>query len=69
MLDEEAKQAGKRIGLHVKVDTGMQNQFNRPGKIRELCSELKTYSHIDLEGIFTILLQLMRKTEPLLITS
>ena len=54
LLDEEAKQAGKRIGLHVKVDTGMGRiGLTDPEKIRELCSELKTYSHIDLEGIFT----------------
>ena len=54
LLNEEAKRAGKRIGLHIKVDTGMGRiGLTDPEKVRKLCNELKTYSHIDMEGIFT----------------
>ncbi|NLO81813.1 MAG: alanine racemase [Clostridiales bacterium] len=54
LLDKEAKQAGKRIGVHVKVDTGMGRiGLTDPEKVRILCCQLKNSSHIELEGIFT----------------
>ncbi|MFO7294737.1 MAG: alanine racemase [Caldicoprobacter sp.] len=54
LLNHEAQRLNKKIAIHLKVDTGM----GRIGlvdikSIREFCSEVKSYSHLILEGIFT----------------
>ncbi len=54
LLNYEAQRLNKKIAVHLKVDTGM----GRIGlvdveSIRKFCSEIKPYSHLILEGIFT----------------
>lgn len=54
LLNYEAQRLNKRIAIHLKVDTGM----GRIGlvdveSIRRFCAEVKSYSHLRLEGIFT----------------
>ena len=54
LLDEAAKQAGKKIKVHVKVDTGMGRIGIAPNATGlSFVEKLLTYENLELEGIFT----------------
>lgn len=54
LMDAAAEKVGKRMKVHVKVDTGMGRIGIRPDESGvEFVRELLTYKHLELEGIFT----------------
>jgi alanine racemase len=46
-------QTGKRISVHMKIDTGMHRQGMLPGEVPGFLSILRKYPNISLEGICT----------------
>ena len=53
-LEEAAKQAGKPIKVHLKVDTGMGRIGVAPDESGlAFVEKLMTYPHLELEGVFT----------------
>lgn len=52
-LDQEAGKAGKRVKVHVKVDTGMNRIGISPDNTISFLEELKTLTNLEIEGVFT----------------
>lgn len=54
LLNYEAQRLNKKIAVHLKVDTGMGRiGLSDIESIKEFCLEVKSFSHLKLEGIFT----------------
>lgn len=52
-LETDATRAGKRIGVHLKLDTGMSRLGIRPEALALVLDKLKLCSHLYLEGVMT----------------
>jgi alanine racemase len=52
-LDAQARDAGKRIPVHVKVDTGMSRFGQLPEELLPFLEKLSRFSHLQLEGLWT----------------
>ena len=52
-LDRAAKDAGKTVDVHVKIDTGMGRLGVRADDVAEFCDVLKRFSHIRVDGLMT----------------
>ncbi len=52
-LDAQARNAGKRIPVHVKVDTGMGRFGRLPHELLPFLEQLSRFSHLQLEGLWT----------------
>lgn len=53
-LEHEAAKQGKRVSVHIKVETGMNRIGARPGEeLAMLLDTLKSCSHISVEGCYT----------------
>lgn len=52
-ISAAARRRGKRVGLHIKVDTGMSRLGAQPENTPELARELAANPQIRFEGIFT----------------
>ncbi|MHC4597571.1 MAG: alanine racemase [Planctomycetota bacterium] len=52
-LDREARSRGKRVGVHLKVDTGMGRLGLYPEDILAVAREAKRAPGLDLAGVFT----------------
>lgn len=50
---EAAVAAGKRVDVHLKVDTGMRRVGTEPADVAALARQLVDASHLSLTGIFT----------------
>lgn len=56
-LEADAAAAGKKIGVHIKVDTGMSRLGVRPEVLSLLLEKIKSCTHIYAEGVMTHLAQ------------
>jgi len=52
-LDREAGKAGKKVEIHLKVDTGMTRLGLLPNSVEALLSRLKDLRHLELAGVMT----------------
>lgn len=52
-LASEAKRQGKRLPVHIKVDTGMSRLGASPQKAVEIAKEISCSEHLILEGVST----------------
>ena len=52
-LELEAREAGKRINIHVKIDTGMSRFGLLPHETMSFLDRLTRYPHLHLEGLWT----------------
>lgn len=52
-LDGAARQAGERLNVHVKVDTGMHRLGLSPAETPDFLRQTRTLSSIHVEGLFT----------------
>jgi len=52
-LDDAARQAGKSVDIHLKVDTGMGRLGLLPTQVAPFLEELKEYDHIRLAGLLS----------------
>ncbi len=52
-IDKKAKALKKRIGVHVKVDTGMGRIGVYHYNAHSLVARISKFKHIDIEGLFT----------------
>ncbi|MCR4427980.1 MAG: alanine racemase [Caldiserica bacterium] len=53
VLDREAQKAGKRIKVHLKVDTGMNRLGVRCEKALKVAREIFNFKSLELEGVFS----------------
>jgi alanine racemase len=53
LLDERARRAGRRLAVHIMVDTGMGRLGVRPESAEELLAAIAERPHLRLEGIAT----------------
>lgn len=53
MLDSEAKKQGKKVKIHIAVDTGMGRIGVLPKDIFEFSNELCKLTNLEVEGIFS----------------
>jgi alanine racemase len=52
-LEREARQAGRRVAVHLKIDTGMGRIGVAPADALPFVARLSDFSHLVLEGIMT----------------
>jgi alanine racemase len=52
-LSEAARQTGKRVPVHVKVDTGMTRVGVEPEEALPLCERVRHDPHLELAGLLT----------------
>lgn len=52
-IEASAKRAGKKIGVHLKVDTGMGRLGVRPEALAPILSHIKKCPHLFVEGVMT----------------
>jgi len=52
-LNKESEKAGKRVGYHLKMDTGMTRLGVRPEELSQFLSELITFKNIEMKGAMT----------------
>jgi alanine racemase len=52
-LEEDAARAGKKISVHLKVDTGMSRLGMRPEVLDAVLARLKECPHLAVEGVMT----------------
>ena len=52
-LSRAARELGRTVRVHVKVDTGMGRLGLLPGQVTALVRELQPLPHLEVEGIFT----------------
>jgi len=50
-LNEAAMQAGRRVGVHLKIDAGMGRQGTLPEHLRKRVVEINSFSHLEFKGI------------------
>jgi len=53
MLEDEAMRQRRKIGVHVKVDTGMGRLGPRGSAGNELLNRVAASTHLELEGVYT----------------
>ncbi|MCK5242435.1 alanine racemase [bacterium] len=53
MLNKAAQQLGKKVVVHLKLDTGMGRIGIQPAAAKSFVAGLKKYSHLTLGGMFT----------------
>ena len=53
-LDDEAKRQGKRVKVHLKVDTGMNRVgVHKPKRLDDVLERIRACTNLELEGVFT----------------
>lgn len=52
-IEAAAAKAGRAIGVHLKIDTGMSRLGVRPESLPHLLSKLRTCRHVKVEGVMT----------------
>lgn len=52
-LSDDAKSLNKKIGIHLKIDTGMTRLGIMPASLPHLLREVNKYDNIKLEGVMT----------------
>ena len=52
-LEEAAAGAGRKVGVHIKIDSGMTRLGVRPESLGPLLEKIKSSSHIEVEGVMT----------------
>lgn len=52
-LERDAASAGKKIGVHLKVDTGMSRLGARPESLDRILSKIRQCDHLFVEGVMT----------------
>lgn len=52
-LQEEARKAGRRVAVHLKIDTGMGRVGISPSEAPRLAESIEAMSHLCLEGILS----------------
>lgn len=52
-LDADAARFGRRVALHLKIDTGMSRLGVRPESLPALVAQLKQCPHLFIEGVMT----------------
>jgi alanine racemase len=52
-LDRAAKDAGKTVDVHLKIDTGMGRLGVRAGEVPDFCVALKRFANIRVDGLMT----------------
>ena len=52
-LDAQARDAGRRLPIHVKVDTGMGRFGRFPDEVLPFLERLTTFRHLQIEGLWT----------------
>ena len=52
-LEDAAGQSGQRASVHIKVNTGMNRLGIRPQDTPKFVNELRRFTNVDVEGIFT----------------
>lgn len=52
-LEADAARFGRRISIHLKIDTGMSRLGVRPESLRHLLDVLRACPHLELEGVMT----------------
>lgn len=52
-LESAAQAAGRRIGVHLKIDTGLGRQGIEPARATELAARIAASRHLALEGTMT----------------
>jgi alanine racemase len=53
LLDDEAKRQGKKLKIHLKIDTGMSRLGASPNRAVEIIKKIKASPNLQLEGICT----------------
>jgi len=52
-ISKQAERFGKKVGVHIKVDTGMGRLGVQPEKFSCLLADIMKYKNLQIEGIFT----------------
>lgn len=52
-ISNQAKRAGVKVGIHIKVDTGMGRLGVQPENFTCLLADVMNYKNLQIEGIFT----------------
>ncbi|KMP12414.1 hypothetical protein UZ36_00655 [Candidatus Nitromaritima sp. SCGC AAA799-C22] len=52
-LSDKAERAGKTVGVHIKIDTGMGRLGVQPDDFSCLLENVTSYKNLQLEGVFT----------------
>jgi alanine racemase len=52
-LESAAASAGRSVGVHIKIDSGMTRLGVRPESLGPLLARLQSSSHIEVEGVMT----------------
>ncbi len=52
-LAQEAREAGKRVNIHVKIDTGMSRFGLMPDEVLPFLERITCYPYLHLEGLWT----------------
>lgn len=52
-LSRAAGKAGKKVGVHVKVDTGMSRVGVQPEETLAFCERVRSFPHLTLAGVMT----------------
>jgi len=52
-ISKQAKRAGLKVGVHIKVDTGMARLGVKPENFECLLADVMNYKNIKIEGVFT----------------
>lgn len=53
LLNQEARRQGKRVPIHLKVDTGMARLGASPARALEVAQQVRDASHLSLHGLST----------------
>lgn len=52
-LESDAARAGKKIGVHLKIDTGMSRLGVRPESLKSILDGIKASPHLYVDGVMT----------------
>jgi alanine racemase len=53
LISKEAEKSGKTVGVHIKVDTGMERLGIHPSETKEFLKKISSLKNIKVEGILT----------------
>lgn len=54
VLNEEAARQGKKVRVHIKIDTGLRRYGVQPGaQLAQLIDTLKSLPHLEIDGVYT----------------